>query len=592
MTTKIELALATAEDLTKIDHIRHSVYAAELGQFSPHSNGMLHDKPDVKSIYITAVENGRPIGFVGITPPTSPSYSIDHYLDRSEVPVVFNEHVFEIRALTVIDSSRGSVTAPALMYAAFRWIQAHGGKTIIAIGHEKVNPMYVRLGMRSIGQRFSCGKLEYEPLAASVEHIEAELTRFDTRLARLENQIDWQLDIPFRPTTECYHGGAFFDAIGNSFDDLTRRNIIINADVLDAWFPPCPAAQQALHEHLGWIMRTSPPNHAEGLVRAIAQTRGVTSENILTGGGSSPLIFLAFRHWLTPSSRVLLLDPTYGEYAHILDKVIGCKVERFQLRRDDGYKINTERFSRKLAESFDQVVWVNPNSPTGRHVTRPEVESILNQCPAKTRVWIDETYVEYAGKDQSLESYAARSENVVVVKSMSKVYGLSGLRVGYLCGSAKQIAPLRGLAPPWSVSLPAQIAAIHALQEADYYNAHYTETHRLRMQLAQGLEQLGITEIIPGIANFILFHLPEGAPNGETVIERCRTHGLFIRDAGEMGNGMGDRALRIAVKNSPTNLRILRILKIALQTPHNEAGKMPAVRIADILSAPMEVRHD
>lgn len=565
MITKIQLTLATSANQIEIDQIRHSVYANELGQFAPCSGETLHDRPDVKSIYITAVENGRLIGFVGVTPPESPTYSIDHYIPRADVPVPFDEHLFEIRALTVVDSSRGSVVAPALMYAAFRWIQSHGGKHLVAIGHKKVKPMYLRLGMSLVGRKFSCGNLEYELLEAPVKNIEAELTRFESRLNRLEKQVEWQLELPFRPPTECYHGGAFFEAVGNTFEELDRRNTIINADVLDAWFPPCPEALRALHEHLGWLMRTSPPNHAEGLVEVIAKARGVATENILTGGGSSPLIFLAFRHWLTPASRVLLLDPTYGEYAHVLEKVIGCTVERFKLHREEGYEVNTQRLAKKLIEGFDQVVWVNPNSPTGRHVVRSDVEKVLAQCPVSTRIWIDETYVEYAEKGQSLEWFATNSPNVVVVKSMSKVYGLSGLRIGYLCGSRSLLEPLRGLTPPWSVSLPAQVAAIHALQSPDYYTSRYRETHQLRAQLVKGLRQIGIREIIPGVANFIMFHLPDNAPCGNTVINLCRKQGLFIRDAGEMGRGMGDRAIRIAVKDADSNQRVLKILENTLQ---------------------------
>jgi histidinol-phosphate/aromatic aminotransferase/cobyric acid decarboxylase-like protein/GNAT superfamily N-acetyltransferase len=565
MTAKNRLALATAANQNEIDRIRYNVYAKELGQFAPSSDKTLQDRPDVKSVYITAVEQGRLIGFVGVTPPESPAYSIDHYISRADVPISFDEHLFEIRALTVIDSSRGSTVAPALMYAAFRWIQAHGGKHVVAIGHQKVQPMYLRLGMRSVGRSFRCGKLEYELLEAPVENIESELTRFGARLDRLKKQVEWKLDIAFRSSMECYHGGAFFDAVGNTFGELNRRNEIINADVLDAWFPPCPESLQALREHLGWLMRTSPPNHAEGLVEVIAQARGIAAENILTGGGSSPLIFLAFRHWLSPASRVLLPDPTYGEYAHVLEKVIGCTVERFKLHREDGYEVDTQRLSGKLSEGFDLVVWVNPNSPTGRHVARSEVEQVLDRCPASTRIWIDETYVEYAGKGQSLERYAVGAPNVVVVKSMSKVYGLSGLRVGYLCGSQSVLEPLRSLMPPWSVSLPAQVAAVHALKSADYYTSRYRETHQLRAQLVEGLRQLGIREIIPGLANFIMFHLPEKLPDGQTVINRCRSQGLFIRDAGEMGTGMGERSIRMAVKDAETNQRMLRILENTLQ---------------------------
>ncbi|VGO12978.1 Threonine-phosphate decarboxylase [Pontiella desulfatans] len=564
MNGKIKLALATGHDMAEIDQIRHRVYATELGQFRPSPEKTLHDRNDVDSIYIVAFEKGELVGFVGVTPPQSPSYSIDNYLARDSVPLDFDDALFEIRALTVVDQLRGTPVAPALMYAAFRLIQDGGGKQLVAIGHRNVRSMYIRLGMRPAGQRFQCGRLDYELLTASSENIETELTRFKTRLDRLERQVDWQLDVPFRAPVECYHGGAFFDAIGNTFHDLARRNEIINADVLDAWFPPCPEAQQALHEHLGWIMRTSPPNHAEGLTQAIAQARGIQPGNILPGGGSSPLIFLAFRHWLTPASRVLLLNPTYGEYAHVLDKVVGCQVERFNLRREDGYAVDTERLAAKLREGFDLVVLVNPNSPTGRHIPRSRLEELLATRHPKTRVWIDETYVEYAGHEQSLEPFAAQNTGVVVVKSMSKVYGLSGLRVGHLCAAAKTLEPLRGLTPPWSVSLPAQVAAVHALRCVDYYNGRYQETHRLRAGLMDGLRSLGIEEIVPGIANFILFHLPGHGPDGKRVIDQCREHGLFIRDAADMGSGMGDRAIRIAVKDAATNDRMLGMLGHAL----------------------------
>lgn len=564
MENKLQLALATTTNHIEIDRIRHEIYASELGQFAQHPDGILQDRPEVESIYITAIDDGKVIGFVGITPPASPRYSIDHYLSRNDIPFPFDEYLYEIRALTVADPARGSLAAPTLMYAAFRWVQAHGGRHLMAIGHRKVVPMYLRAGMRTVGQRFQCGQLEYEVLAAPVSTVNTELTRFDARLDRLEKRIDWQLDIPFRRPADCYHGGEFFNAIGNRFDDLNRRHAIINADVLDAWFPPCPSAQKALHDQLDWIMRTSPPNHAEGLTQTIADTRGIDRACILPGGGSSPLIFMAFRHWLKPTSRVLLLDPTYGEYAHVLEKIVGCKVERLKLRRSDGYRLDTAQLVGKLEEGFDLFVWVNPNSPTGRHVPRAEVEEALKKCPDRTRIWIDETYVEYAGSDQSLETYAARSTNTVVCKSMSKVYGLSGLRIGYLCGSPGMLEPLRALTPPWSVSLPAQVAAIHALQSPDYYEARYKETHVLRETMTHGLRTINIGEIVPGIANFILFHLADDHPDAGTVISRCRKQGLFIRDAAEMGSGMGDRAIRIAIKDSASNQRILQILENAL----------------------------
>jgi len=81
-------------------------------------------------------------------------------------------------------------------------------------------------------------------------------------------------ELPFRTPAACFHGGEFFTAVGEEFDALDRRERIINADVLDAWFPPSPRVTAALQAHLPWLLKTSPPTACEGLVRVIAPSAG------------------------------------------------------------------------------------------------------------------------------------------------------------------------------------------------------------------------------------------------------------------------------------------------------------------------------
>src|SRR5205823_6301549 len=122
--------------------------------------------------------------------------------------------------------------------------------------------------------------------------------------------------------------------------------------------------------------------------------------------GSSDLIFRAFRQWLTPAPRVLLLDPTYGEYIHVCQQVIGCQVDRFTLDRPTGYRIGPGVLHSGLQfGGYDLVVIVNPNNPTGQHLPRETLEAVLDDVPMTTKVWIDEAYLEYVGADQSLESF-------------------------------------------------------------------------------------------------------------------------------------------------------------------------------------------
>src|SRR5207249_1973671 len=120
--------------------------------------------------------------------------------------------------------------------------------------------------------------------------------------------------------------------------------------------------------------------------------------------------------------------------------------------RAEGYALDPALLARALEGEYDLVVLVNPNSPTGRHLSRDRLEPVLAAAPRRTLFWIDETYVEYAGPEQSLERFAAGSANVVVCKSMSKVYALSGARAAYLCAPAERARGLRRITPPWAVS--------------------------------------------------------------------------------------------------------------------------------------------
>ena len=363
-----------------------------------------------------------------------------------------------------------------------------------------------------------------------------------------------------RQTPVCYHGGAFFEAVGEEFDALERLSTVISADVLDAWFPPAPSVVDAIQSHLPFLLRTSPPTSCAGLVRAIARARGAEPANILAGGGSSDLIFLALPRWLGPDSRVLILDPMYGEYAHVLEQVIGCRVDRLTLSRTDGYVLDPIRLVDRLRTArYDLAILVNPNSPTGRHLSRAALEDAIDAAPQRTRIWIDETYVDYAGRGQSLEAFASTRDSVVVCKSMSKAYALSGARVGYLCASPATIDELRGYNPPWAVGLVGQVAAVAALGDFEYYESQWMSTHRLRRELARGLSRLGV-DVVPGVANFSLCHLPPDGPDASEAVVAAREHGLFLREVGPMGRSLGPHAFRIAVKDRETNERMLNIL--------------------------------
>ena len=432
------------------------------------------------------------------------------------------------------------------------------------MGRQEVVGMYQKYGLRLLNFPIQCGSVHFELLETEVAPIRKLAERGQEHYKKLLKDVTWDLSFPFVKPACCFHGGAFFEAIGTGFETLERRESVINADVLDAWFPPSPKVLEAMRDHLPWLMRTSPPTQCEGLKLAIASARGVSAENILPGAGSSDLIYLAFRQWLTYKSRVLILDPSYGEYVHVLVNVIGCQVDRMVLPRSNGYEVDLEELQARIRMGYDLIVLVNPNNPTGRHIARVDLERVLQAVPGNTRVWIDEAYLEYVGPDESLEQFAARSESVLVCKSMSKVYALSGMRAAYLCGPMHQLSDLIPWTPPWAVGLVAQVAAVRALEDPAYYAGRYAETNRLRESLINGLRGFGIREIVPGKANFVMLHLEAEHFTVEDLVKESRESGVYLRDVSSMGTNLGDRALRIAVKDKRTNQMVLETMEKVL----------------------------
>jgi histidinol-phosphate/aromatic aminotransferase/cobyric acid decarboxylase-like protein len=558
----MELRSATAADRSVIYRVRHEVYAAELGQHATSPAGELTDPLDPANEYLVASVEGELAGFVSITPPWVGRYSVDKYLDRTQWPQLADGDpagLFEVRLLTVRPPWRGSRVAALLMYAALRWISARGGRRVVAIGRVEVLDLYVRAGLRPLGYRFQSGAVTFELLTGQVADIEVRAVRY-ARLLR-PAVTAWRLDVPLAPPAGgAFHGGASFDAIGPAFDRLGARERVVVADVLDAWFPPAPGVVDALRAEAAWLARSSPPTDAAGLVASIAAARGVDPRSVVVGAGSSDLMFRAFGRWLTPASRVLLPDPTYGEYAHLVERVIGARADRFALRAEDGWRLDVDRYLAALRRGeYDLAVLVNPNNPTGTHT---DLSAVVAAAPPATRLWVDEAYLEYGqvghAERRSLEPVAARRSTVVVCKSLSKVYALSGLRAAYLVAEPAVAAELRRWTPPWAVSLPAQLAGVRALADPGYYAQRWRTTATLRAELAAALAPAG--EVTASVANFVLLRLPARGPSAATLVAHCRARGVFVRDLSALSPQFTGRTVRVAVRGPSENARVVEAI--------------------------------
>lgn len=560
----INISTAKASDRQIIYNMRHQIYAEELGQHATNDQLTLSDSLDAFNHYLITKDSNHIKGFVSITPPQGSSYSIDKYFSRNDIPCHFNKGLYEVRLLTVPQDERGKLFATLLMYGAYRWIQFHGGTEIVAIGRREIKNLYQKIGFKFTGLKTTSGQVTYELMTLNLNEAQDHLKKHSSLLKKIKHQCEWQLDFPFEEdTTPCYHGGAFFNAIGNEFDTLENRHHVINADVLDAWFDPTPKIQALGEQHFSWLLKTSPPTHAEGLKKVLSSTRNLSPESFLLGPGSSSLMFFAFQKLLSTNSSVLLPDPTYGEYEHIIKNVVNCHLNRWSLSEEEYFYLNPKEVIQKIHHQRPNLfVLVNPNNPTGQYLTRNEILEILQSIPKSTFLWVDEAYIDYLDTDQSVERDVVNHPNLIVSKSMSKVYALSGTRVAYLCAHPSNIKAWSTLIPPWSIGSLAQMAAIQALQDPHYYQKCYLETKALRHQFTTDLKATFPSwKIYPGCANFVLCKLPETSPSANSIIQNCQKDGIYLRDAGKTSPSLGHRHLRIAIKNYDDQEKILSSLK-------------------------------
>jgi histidinol-phosphate/aromatic aminotransferase/cobyric acid decarboxylase-like protein len=167
---------------------------------------------------------------------------------------------------------------------------------------------------------------------------------------------------------------------------------------------------------------------------------------------------------------------------------------------------------------------------------------------------------------------------VTVCTSLSKMYALSGMRAAYAVAEPATAEELRRWTPPWPVSLPAQMAAVAALRDPDYYGERWHATHALRRRLAADLagsaQDVTVEE---SVANFLSVTLPSGGPSAAQLVHECRRHGVYLRDLSPLSPRYEGRTVRIAVRDTAENARIVAACRAALDvlrpTPATAAAR-------------------
>ena len=342
---------------------------------------------------------------------------------------------------------------------------------------------------------------------------------------------------------------------------LARPDIIaLKAYSHASWDP----AFERLHANeLPWRAETDrslaglnryPEPHPQVLAQRLATLYGVKEQQLLPGRGSDESIDLLVRGFCRAGvDNVVICPPTFGMYA-VAARIQGAAVREVPLVRDSGFALDTTGVLAACDANTKIVFLCSPNNPTGNAMAPAAIEELLVALSDKALVVVDEAYIEFSG-DRSLTTELTRFPNLVVLRTLSKAYGLAGARVGSLIAAPEIVALLGKVIPPYSIPQLTIEAVLATLGEGQLaiQRERVAQVRAERERLSAALPSCKpVQKIWPSVANFLLVDF--AAP--DAVLDAARAAKLLIRDM----RGVSPQSLRITVGTIEQNDRLIRSL--------------------------------
>jgi histidinol-phosphate aminotransferase len=258
----------------------------------------------------------------------------------------------------------------------------------------------------------------------------------------------------------------------------------------------------------------------EPVEREVASFLGLDPAQVLLTNGVDEAIHLLCSTYLDPGYEALIVVPTFAMYA-IFAAAEGARL--IEVRAGENFSFPAKEVFAQLSSRTRLVAVANPNNPTGAAVADDLLLQIARAAP-QAAVLVDEAYFEFHG--ETLLDRTRQMENLFVARTLSKAYGLAGLRIGILSGAARQMVMVRRVASPYSVNAAALAVLPEALRDQEYVKSYVAQVLCNRDRLQQELGSLGL-RYWPSRANFVLVRI--GSAHAEFV-RALRDRGILVRD--------------------------------------------------------------
>jgi histidinol-phosphate aminotransferase len=273
-----------------------------------------------------------------------------------------------------------------------------------------------------------------------------------------------------------------------------------------------------------WDVHRYPDMSAFNVKTALSKLYKLKNSNIILGNGSEGIMAYIARAFVQPGDEVLTSENTFIGF-YIIARSVGAKIKTVPLKN---YRFDVEGLAKSITKKTKVIYICNPNNPTGTYITKTEFDYLMSYVPSHVLVILDEAYFEFATcRSDYPNSMDYRYDNVLTLRTFSKAYGLSGIRIGYGFGHEDLISNLHKVKLPFEPGLIAQVGALGAIYDKPHLRRTVLNNNRRYEDVFQFLTDKKFNPI-PSATNFICFKT--GSNEASTyMFDELLNHGVIIR---------------------------------------------------------------
>tara|TARA_B100001175_G_scaffold281556_1_gene260004 strand:+ start:44 stop:1129 length:1086 start_codon:yes stop_codon:yes gene_type:complete len=302
-----------------------------------------------------------------------------------------------------------------------------------------------------------------------------------------------------------------------------------------------------------------PDGKSENLKKAISKAYRCNSDKVICGAGSDEVIQMMCQLFLNPKDEVVLPEYSFLMY-RIYSKIVGAKVV---FAKEINFKVSNKEILKKVTKRTKIVFIANPNNPTGTYLTKKELLELRKKLNKKILLVVDDAYAEYMKNtdySSGLDLFK-NNENVFILRTFSKMFGLASLRVGWGYGSKKIINALNIIKPPFNVNGIAQLAAVESLKDKYFINKSIKHNLMYAKKIKKFLERYYIyTNSVS--ANFLLLNFEKCKFSAKYLYKKLKNKGIILRSTQD-GYHIKNK-LRLTIGSKKENLKFMSVVKEVL----------------------------